>query len=82
MCGLRLFKASSLLVISLIVAATHGRPALQYPLLQGVKGNRTITPQLFSELEELARIVDIAYCVGMSGIQKVRSSWNHLCVPI
>ncbi|KAI9800567.1 MAG: hypothetical protein M1833_003225 [Piccolia ochrophora] len=30
--------------------------------------NRTISPELFDELEELARIVDISYCVGNSGI--------------
>ena len=61
-----------LIPISLLVTATNGLPTLQQPLLQSGSENGTITPQLFSELEELARIVDIAYCVGMSGIQKVR----------
>ncbi|KAI9724367.1 MAG: hypothetical protein M1812_000435 [Candelaria pacifica] len=32
--------------------------------------NRTISVQLFNELEEHSRIVDIAYCVGTTGIQK------------
>lgn len=27
-----------------------------------------ISPQLFADLEELARIVDISYCVGLTGI--------------
>ncbi|KAF2099139.1 alpha/beta-hydrolase [Rhizodiscina lignyota] len=34
--------------------------------------NHTISPALFAELEELSRIVDISYCVGLTGtgIQK------------
>ena len=32
--------------------------------------NRTVSTKLFHELEELARIVDISYCVGTTGIQK------------
>lgn len=31
--------------------------------------NRTISQSLFDSLEELARIVDISYCVGSTGIQ-------------
>lgn len=31
---------------------------------------RPISARLFGELEELARVVDIAYCVGTTGIQK------------
>ncbi|KAF2684768.1 lipase precursor [Lentithecium fluviatile CBS 122367] len=37
----------------------------QAPLLAA---NDTITRELFFELEELARIVDIAYCVGTAGL--------------
>lgn len=58
----------------LVVASdgVDGLPTSQQPLLpQHAVLNRTITPQLFSELEELARIVDIAYCVGVTGIQRV-----------
>ena len=35
------------------------------------ENDRTGSPQLFAELEELARLVDIAYCVGTAapGIQ-------------
>ena len=32
--------------------------------------NRTVSRKLFYELEELARIVDVSYCVGTTGIQK------------
>ena len=31
---------------------------------------RNVSIELFAELEELSRIVDIAYCVGMTGISK------------
>lgn len=45
-----------------------GAPA-QAPLLQhGHTNNGTISTSLFAELEELARIVDIAYCVGTAGL--------------
>ncbi|RMD42172.1 hypothetical protein DV735_g2965, partial [Chaetothyriales sp. CBS 134920] len=32
--------------------------------------NRTVSPTTFASLEELARLVDISYCVGSTGIQK------------
>jgi Lipase (class 3) len=32
--------------------------------------SRNVSQALFNSLEELARIVDIAYCVGLTGIQK------------
>ncbi|MCJ1471732.1 hypothetical protein MMC13_000372 [Lambiella insularis] len=32
--------------------------------------NETVSRELFYELEELARIVDISYCVGTTGIQR------------
>jgi pimeloyl-ACP methyl ester carboxylesterase len=41
----------------------------QAPLSQHhVPNNHTIPPALFAELEELSRIVDIAYCVGDLGL--------------
>ncbi|SMQ52311.1 unnamed protein product [Zymoseptoria tritici ST99CH_1A5] len=45
--------------------------SLQSPLLQHSTG-RSVSVALFSELEELARIVDISYCVGLisAGISK------------
>src|SRR5271169_2806493 len=46
----------------------------QYPLIYSsreasVSGNHNVSIKLFAELEELARLVDIAYCVGVTGIQ-------------
>lgn len=35
---------------------------------QHATANQTISPKLFAELEELSRIVDISYCVGLTGI--------------
>jgi hypothetical protein len=53
------------------VASGQG-DASQQPLLRGpatTVGNNTIISQkLFWELEELARIVDISYCVGTAGL--------------
>jgi hypothetical protein len=43
----------------------------QIPLVQHdapTQTNRTISPELFVELEELARVVDITYCVGALGL--------------
>lgn len=31
-------------------------------------GNHSVSPALFESLEELARLVDISYCVGTTGI--------------
>ena len=41
---------------------------LQVPLLQHAPTNRTVSVDLFTELEELARIVDITYCVGLTSL--------------
>lgn len=51
----------------------------QTPLLQHAYNNRTISSTLFNELEELARIVDITYCVGLTslGISKPFSCLSH-----
>ncbi|KAK4616056.1 Lipase A [Fulvia fulva] len=50
--------------------STH-HPDDQFPLLRHATG-RNVSVALFSELEELARIVDISYCVGLTsfGISK------------
>jgi len=40
----------------------------QVPLLQHARTNRTVSVDLFTELEELARIVDITYCVGLTSL--------------
>lgn len=42
-------------------------PAPQIPL-RDASNDRTISVELFAELEELARIVDITYCVGLTGL--------------
>lgn len=59
------------LLISLLSAlsvVTHALPAQQAPLLRHAANDRTVSPELFSDLEELARVVDISYCVGLTGI--------------
>ncbi|MCJ1399651.1 hypothetical protein MMC11_002853 [Xylographa trunciseda] len=51
---------------------TNGLPTSQVPLSAppALSSNRTVSKEFFYELEELARIVDISYCVGTTGIQK------------
>lgn len=53
------------LVVNIIQVAL----ALQTPLAQGSPSqmNHGISEDLFNELEEYSRIVDIAYCVGLAG---------------
>lgn len=51
----------------LLAAGSLGAPA-QAPLLQHARNGSTIAQELFWELEELARIVDISYCVGTAGL--------------
>ena len=64
-------------LLSLLASITHTTliPSfLQLPLLYDSRSekNHEITPELFADLEELSRIVDISYCVGVTGtgIQK------------
>lgn len=59
------FLLSHLFVLSTLLLTTYSRPA---PIL--LHDGAAISPSLFESLEELARIVDIAYCVGSTGIQK------------
>ena len=42
-------------------------PTEQVPLLRHAANNRTVSAALFADLEELARLVDISYCVGLTG---------------
>lgn len=44
-------------------------PVSQVPLTVSIM-DRNISLELFTNLEELSRIVDISYCVGTTGIQK------------
>ena len=67
---------SGLILCLLIFICNCLGAATQAPLLAS---NDTITRELFFELEELARIVDIAYCVGTAGlgIQKPFACASH-----
>jgi len=67
--------AGLVLYLLIFTLSTLGA-ATQAPLLAS---NDTITRELFFELEELARIVDIAYCVGTAGlgIQKPFECASH-----
>jgi triacylglycerol lipase len=38
---------------------------------------RRVSPDLFESLEELARIVDISYCIGTTGVQKPFQCLSH-----
>jgi hypothetical protein len=52
-----------LLLLSLLSAfsvVTTALPAQQAPLLRHAADNRSVSPELFSDLEELARVVDIS----------------------
>jgi hypothetical protein len=56
----RLLLVQLALVVAALVAADPAR---------ALRGNDTLISQhLFWELEELARIVDISYCVGTAGL--------------
>lgn len=55
------------LVVLVAVTGSHG-DAVQQPLVQHSGNGTLISQKLFWELEELARIVDIAYCVGTAGL--------------
>lgn len=56
------------LVACLFTVACANSPA-QIPLVRHhATTNRTVSPALFADLEELSRIVDIAYCVGGFGL--------------
>lgn len=54
-------------LLSALPITTSALPAQQAPLLRHAEDNRTVSAELFSDLEELARIVDISYCVGLTG---------------
>lgn len=61
--------ATALVCLLTTPAACH--PSEQIPLVQHnapTRDNRTISSELFVELEELARVVDITYCVGALGL--------------
>ncbi|KAI9693909.1 MAG: hypothetical protein M1822_003180 [Bathelium mastoideum] len=68
-------RAGSRILLTLLyslVSTSWCFPTSQAPLTDHVTRNHSVSPQLFAELEELARLVDISYCVGLTGtgIQK------------
>lgn len=63
-----LVSLANLLLSGLASAAVHVPVDHQVPLLQHAHTNRSVSAHLFTELEELARVVDITYCVGLTGL--------------
>ncbi|KAG0651180.1 Acetylxylan esterase [Hyphodiscus hymeniophilus] len=59
------------IALTSFVTSHPAHPTTQQPIVLDVSHNSTnISIELFAELEELARIVDISYCVGTTGISK------------
>jgi hypothetical protein len=58
----------ALFFFTFVAGAVPPRPAAQAPLLKHAHNETSISTSLFAELEELSRIVDIAYCVGTAGL--------------
>lgn len=54
-------------ILSVATAIAPPGPDRQAPLLHHAPTNRTVSAELFTELEELARVIDISYCVGITG---------------
>lgn len=54
--------AATAAVLLLSVASATGAT------VPGKKSDRSVSEALFTDLEEAARLADIAYCVGVSGI--------------
>lgn len=65
-----ILSALWLLVYASFAWTARAEPTRQAPLVPTDGDSRSVSFKLFAELEELARIVDIAYCVGTTGIQK------------
>lgn len=61
-----LISTSLMFLWALLVNIIQSIPALQSPLIS--QKNNAISDGLFADLEELSRIVDIAYCVGLTGL--------------
>lgn len=56
-----------LLLLLALATAVSDWP-LQVPFGESLQATKNVTIELFDELEELSRIVDIAYCVGTAGL--------------
>ncbi|OIW35039.1 alpha/beta-hydrolase [Coniochaeta ligniaria NRRL 30616] len=49
-------------------ATVSATPEQQHPLQDADLSTQSISPRFFSSLERLSRLVDIAYCVGTTGV--------------
>ena len=68
---LRISMWMNVIVLSVLwVCVASAVPAVQSPLIHHVSAGRNVSFELYAELEELSRIVDISYCVGTTGIQE------------
>lgn len=65
---MRFNSVSNIAFLALGAIAVAAAPVDQTPLLRHARDNRTVSVELFAELEELARIVDITYCVGLTSL--------------
>lgn len=68
--NMRTCDKSSMAVILRLLAVATWLLACQALPAQSAPEVLNVSRSLFESLEELARIVDISYCVGSSGIQK------------
>lgn len=65
-----MLSSNILPIFALLATSINAFPTSQHPIIRHADSDTTITPQLFAELEELARVVDVSYCVGLTGIQR------------
>ncbi|KAI9373325.1 Alpha/Beta hydrolase protein [Aspergillus egyptiacus] len=59
------------------ISTAHAVPLDFIRASEGSRKERRISPELFELLEELARIVDISYCVGATGVHKPFQCLSH-----
>ena len=65
--AMRFLRAFKALVFCISIARSVARRQQdQTPLLHHAQTGRDVSVELFAELEELARVVDITYCVGLT----------------
>lgn len=57
---------------SLCANSILAKPVSQFPFgeVSSDAQNHSLSADVFADLEELSRIVDVSYCVGTTGIQK------------
>lgn len=73
---MRLISSINLAPLATTILAVIGTTAASYvqeaPLQNPIVGDnsKNVSVKLFMELEELARLVDISYCVGNTGVWK------------